>query len=292
MSHRLAGFPRRVMWTRGEGCAELALAIGPAVQVEGDLRSAVIKGRADLLVARKLTSFDLVGVAVPHGFSAPEVSGVVAAVGGGPHSALAAVIAGRLAASLGVTGSIASASASSEDDAIAEGLLAEVGTLVPEMPAKVVRAASARHLVDGLPEGSLLVVGAPGGSWMQRQFFGPGRQLVVRASAGAVVVRSAPARCFHAMEEASPFGPAMPVTEARRLLIDSSAPVVDAGVLVGIVRRSALVDAAGRTVGEVSEDPVFVSEADPLEAAAGLLGFVDPVPVVDSSGRLKGVVRG
>ena len=99
-------------------------------------------------------------------------------------SALAAIAAERLGRALEVSAAIATASRSSGEDAAAEGLLAEMGSLVPGTPAKVVRAENVRQMVAGLPEGSLLVVGAPGGSWMQRQFFGPGRRLVVRATAG------------------------------------------------------------------------------------------------------------
>lgn len=278
-----------VLWTRGDGCRDLATALGPARQVDGDLRAACIRARAELLVARKLTSFDLVSTAVPHEFAADRVGEVVAAVGGGPHSALAGVVASRLADSLGVPGSLASASPSAADDDGVEAILAEVGALVPDLPAKVVRADGARRLVEGFAPGTLLVVGAPGGSWMQRQFFGPGRQLVVRAPAGAVVVRRAPTRCFQVMEEPAGFGPAMPVVEARRLLEGDAAAVVDEGVLVGIVRRVVL--DGGGTLAEVMEDPVFVREEDPVEAATALADFVSVVPVVDADGRLRGVIR-
>lgn len=289
MTHSAAGFPRKVLWTRGDGCRDLAVALGPARQVEGDLRAACIRTRAEVLVARKLTSFDLVSTAVPHEFQIDRIGEVVAAVGGGPHSALAGVVAARLADSLQVPGSLASASPSAADDDGVEAILAEVGTLVPDLPTKVVRAEGARRLVEGFAPGTLLVVGAPGGSWMQRQFFGPGRQLVVRAPAGAVVVRRAPARCFHIMDEPAGFGPAMPIVEARRLLEGDSAPVVDEGLLVGIVRREALTGSG--TVASVMEDPVFVREDDPVEAVEALDGFVSVVPVVDGEGRVRGVIR-
>jgi hypothetical protein len=144
----------RVLWTRGDVCRELAPALGEAGPVEGDLRAACLRQRADLLVARKLTSFGLISVAVPHGYHRKDVTGIVAAVGGGPHSILAAVVAERLGTSLDVPAAIASGSRSSREDATAESLLAEVGTVVPELPAKVVRADSARALVAGLPAGS------------------------------------------------------------------------------------------------------------------------------------------
>ena len=281
----------RVLWTRGDGCKELALALGEAGSVEGDLRAACLRHRTDLLVARKLTSFELVSVAAPHGFRPAAVSGIVAAVGGGPHSMLAGAVAARLGLYLEVQTSLASGSRSPEEDAAAEAMLAEVSAVVPGLPAKVVRADSARSLVAGLPGGSLLVVGAPGGSWMQRQFFGPGRRLVVKAPAGAVVVRRAPMRCFQVMTDPMPFGPGMPVAEARRLLSTSSAPVVDDGRLVGVVQRSALATAdRGAVVGAVMSAPVAVREEGTLEDVDLLDGGIDPVPVIDHEGRLRGVI--
>lgn len=282
----------RVLWTRGDGCRDLALVLGEAGPVEGDLRAACLRGRADLLVARKLTSFGLVSIAVPHDFRREAVGGVVAAVGGGPHSALAAIMAERLGRTLEVSAALATASRSTREDVAAEALLAEMGSLVPGLPAKVVRAESARQLVAGLPGGSLLVVGAPGGSWMQRQFFGPGRRLVVRAPAGAIVVRRAPIRCFQVMEEPMAFGPAMPVTEARRLLRDEAAPVVADGRLIGIVRRRALAAApVGGEVASVAEDPVSVRDDEAIDAVGPMAAIIDPVPVVDADGRLRGVIR-
>ncbi|MEK7252697.1 MAG: CBS domain-containing protein [Actinomycetota bacterium] len=282
----------RVLWTRGDGCRELAPLLGDAKPVEGELRAACLRARADLLVARKLTSFGLVSIAVPHDFRRAAVGGVVAAVGGGPHSALAAIAAERLGRALEVSAAIATASRSSGEDAAAELLLAEMGSLVPGTPAKVVRAETVRQMVAGLPEGSLLVVGAPGGSWMQRQFFGPGRRLIVRATAGAIVVRRAPTRCFQVMETPMPFGSAMPVQEARRLLEDSVAPVVEEGRLIGIVRRSALLTApAGGDVTSVAEDPISVRDDDSIEVVSAIAASIDPIPVVDADGRLRGVIR-
>jgi hypothetical protein len=259
--------------------------------VEGDLRAACLRHRTDLLVARKLTSFELVSVAVPHGYRPAAVSGIVAAVGGGPHSILAGAVAARLGLHLEVQTSLASGSRSPEEDSAAEAMLAEVSNVVPGLPAKVVRADSARSLVAGLPGGSLLVVGAPGGSWMQRQFFGPGRRLVVKAPAGAVVVRRAPMRCFQVMDEPMAFGPGMPVAEARRLLNTPSAPVVDDGRLVGVVFRSALTGAdPGAVVGEVMAEPSSVREDAVADDVNGVATAVDPVPVVDHEGRLRGVI--
>jgi len=190
---------RSVVWTRGSGCTELAslLSLGEPVQVDDDLRSACIAERARLLVARKLSSFDLVSTAVPIDLKPELVGGVVAAVGPGPHSALAALVADRLADAIGVGGSLVSVSATPEQDESVETTLAEINALVPDLPSKVVRASGARDLVGTLPPDTLLVVGAPGGSWLQRQFFGPGRKLIVGSPGGAVAPAAtdpAPAR--------------------------------------------------------------------------------------------------
>lgn len=281
----------RVLWTRGDGCRELAPGLGEAGPVEGDLRAACLRSRADLLVARKMTSFSLVSLAVPHEFRPGTVSGIVAAVGGGPHSILAAAVAERLGGHLEVPASLASGSRSPGEDGAAESVLAEVSVAAPGLPAKVVRADSARGLVAGLPSGTLVVVGAPGGSWLQRQFFGPGRRLVVKAPAGAVVVRRAPARCYQVMTEPLAFGPGMPAAEARRLLAAPSAPVVEDGRLVGVVGRPALERAErGSLVGSVMDEPIAVLDDAALDALAELPADLDPVPVVDHAGRLRGVI--
>jgi hypothetical protein len=283
-----------VAWTRGSGCAELAalLSLDEPVQVDGDLRAVCIAERTRLLVARRLTSFDLVSTAVPIGLKGDGVASVVAAVGPGPHSALAAITASRLGDTVGVSASIVSASPSPDQDEAVEAALAEASRVAPDLPSKVVRASSARALVSTLPPGTLLVIGAPGGSWLQRQFFGPGRKLIVGSPGGVVVVRSAPTRCFHEMTEPVGLGSGLLVAEARRLLQGDAAPVVTDGHLVGIVRRGALFEAYPEdTVGSIAEDPVFVAEDDPIDAVDDVIGFLRPVPVVDGAGRLTGVIQ-
>jgi hypothetical protein len=284
-----------VVWTRGEGCAVLAqlLAEGEPHRASSDLAAACLAARADLLVMRRLTSFDLVDTAAPYHLVTDGVASVVAAIGGGPHSMLAAVVAGRLAASLEVGGSLVSASPEPRHDEEAAGALDRVASQVPELESRLVRAESARALVRTFPPNSLLVVGAPGGSWLQRQFFGPGRQLVVGAGAGAVVVRSAPRSCFQQMAEPYALGPQMKVAEARRLAQSTVVPVASDGALVGIVRVRSLQAVDGSaTIESVMEDPVFVRFDDPLESAGEVGGFLEgsPIPVVDSEGRLCGMV--
>lgn len=284
-----------VVWTRGDGCAELAglLAAGEPKAADSDLRDACIRARADLLVAKKLTSFDLVGTAVPVDFDAARVTEVVAAVGGGPHSALAARVADRLAAVLGVAGSLVYGSADGDGDGAAERTLAGLSLLVPHLPGRVEQADSARSLVAALPPTALVVVGAAGGSWLQRQFFGPGKQLVVGAPGGAVVVRSAPDRCFQRMSEPDGVGVHMLVRDVLGVMSAASAPVVDDGRLIGVVRKRALVGAdPASPVGPLVEDPVFVAVDDPVDALVDVIEHLDhgPVPVVDHDGRLVGLI--
>jgi CBS domain-containing protein len=291
--HPLPGWS--VVWTHGAGCPDLAglLAGGEARRAGPDLRASCVEARADLLVGRKLTSFDLVSMAVPYGFDPPRVEAVVAAVAGGPHSLLAARVARRLSAALGVPASLVAASPEEGTDPAAEEALERAATLVPISERRVLRAASPGAAVRALPPGSLLVLGAPGGTWWQRQFTGPGRQLRLGAPAGAVVVRRAPRRCFHYMEEPAAMGVQMPAGEALRLAGTAVVPVAEEGRLVGLVRHRALSEAdPGAPLGRIMEAPAFALAEDPLDVVGELSAFLDgaPVPVVDASGRLCGMV--
>ena len=137
-----------------------------------------------------------------------------------------------------------------------------------------------------------MVVGAAGGSWLQRQFFGRGRKLVVGSPSGAVVVRSSPRRVFHEMIEPDPFGSRMLVADALRLMQHETVPGAVDGVLVGAVSRRDLEAAdPAATVGSVTRESVFVAPDDPLSSVDELEALVSPVPVVDDSGRLVGVVE-
>ncbi len=185
-----------VLWTRGKGTGHVAglLSTG-AERVEGDLKQACISAKADLLVTAKNSSFDLVSTAVPHGIDETRpVAAVVGAVGAGPHSALAASIAARIARSLDSIPLLVTVSRHTPDDAAAEQLLDRLSLHLPEAKTRVVRAASAASLLESLPPAGVLVLGTPGGSWWHRQFFGPGRRLIHGASAGSIVVRAGPRR--------------------------------------------------------------------------------------------------
>nr|MCU0281315.1 hypothetical protein [Acidimicrobiia bacterium] len=196
-------------------------------------------------------------------------------------------------AALEVPASLVAASAEAGTDPVAEEALERAARLVPVAEQRVLRAANPGAAVRALPTGSLLVLGAPGGTWWQRQFTGPGRQLRGGAPAGAVVVRRAPQRCFQHMEEPAAMGIQMPAGEALRLSVSPIVAVAEEGRLVGLVRRRALEAAdPAASLGSLMEAPIFALAEDPLDVVAGLAAFLEgaPVPVVDGTGRLCGVV--
>ena len=283
-----------VVWTRGQGCADLAeiLAADTPRHAEGDLKAACVATRADLLVASALTSFDLVPTVVPDGVAFDRITDVVAAVAGGPHTSLAARVAQRIASVMDVPGTLVSVAGDGEDDLAAVEMLQQLGLDAPLLRQRVLHARSARAVVRELGESTLLVIGAPGGSWLQRQFFGPGKRLMSAAPNGIVVVREAPERCYRRLvDEIVALGPAMPAGEALRVVEHPASPVVDEGRLVGVVRREGLGAAEPQaTVGDIADEPVFVYVDDPMDDVAELSEFLDgsPVPVVDREGRLLG----
>jgi hypothetical protein len=281
----------------GAGCWELGqvLAGGDLHTVHRrNLRDACITAGADLLVQPRLTSFDLVSVVVPHGFHQETVGSVVAAVGGGPHSLLAARVARKIADVIGVKAAMITVARSQNDVDASQQVLDQIGDRVPGLTPSVVRARSAEALVEMLELDTLLVIGAPGGSWVQRQLLGPGQKLRHAAPGGVIVVRSAEPRCFQKTTTAPGLvvSPWLRVEDARWVIGDAPvAPVVADGFLVGIVRQDALRSApADVNVATVAEEAVFVLIDDPLDAAADLHQFLEgaPVPVVDRSMRWLG----
>lgn len=288
--------PFRVVWTRGKGCVELAdlLAGGSATRVQGDVRTECIEARADLLVSRRLSQgFDFVNMAVPSDFRVDRVGSVFAAVSSGPHSALAARIALRLGEVLSVDAEMVSAYPTPDDLPGARSIVERLAEEVPGMPQRVVETPNARELIAALPDDALLVLGAPGGWWLQRAFFGPGVRLRQRAPAGAIVVQQARARVYHHMEEPAYVSRHLLVRDALALMEHSVTAVVEEGELIGVVAREAL-EGADHTarVEDLMDDPVFLEVGAAYEEAARLNGLFRgaPIPVVDSRGYLVGCV--
>ena len=284
----------KVVWTRGKGCLELAEILGGdgTNRIQGDVADTCIEERADVLVAKKLpSSFDLVNVAVPIDFDPDNVKSVVATVAGGPHSVLAAETAARLAERLGVPAEMLSAAESEDEIDAAEEILDQVGAHIPGVSRRVVVVEDGvSELVDGLDDGALLVLGAPGGSWLSRSRTGPGARLRRTAHAGAVIVRSAPDRVFRFMGDPVYVAPLRHADDTLRLHEENTLAVADEGRLIGLVRREGLVKAGADPVASVMEEALSVRldetlvEARVLEPTFGR----DPIPVTDHDEYLVG----
>lgn len=284
-----------VVWTRGKGCLELAGILGgdEAGKIKGHLEEACIERRADLLVSRRLPgNFDLINVAVPVDFQPDKVSSVVAAVGGGPHSLLAAETAESIGRALRVPFEMVSATSPSDDPGEAGVLLDQLTIEVPEMRSRVVEVDGIAELVEDLDDGALLVLGASGGTWLQRNMFGPGARLRRTAHAGAVVVRSAPDRVFRFMGEPVYVAPLRQADDTLRIHEERTLAVADEGILVGLVRREKLLEAGNLTVGSVMEEAVSVRVDETLEEAEELTPTFgpDPIPVTDHEEHLVGAL--
>ncbi len=265
----------RVAWTRGAATRSLAelLAGSPPVAIRSDLVDSCISSGIDMLVARRLTKFDLVPTAVPHDVDLDSVNAVTIAAGDGPHTPMAVEVGARIAATLGVPSELATVYRKPEDAMAALERLEQLALPYPYMTRRALCASSATDVLQGLTRNTLLVIGAPGGSWMQRQLFGPGHRLQVAAAGGAVVVRSAPRRCFQEAVSASgvAVSPHLTAAAARSLVQTPSVPVADQGVLIGILRAEALLNTSPeQTVGRLMEPPVAVSATEPAAVVAEL----------------------
>jgi CBS domain-containing protein len=285
-----------VLYTRGEGCAELAAVVHPEpVRVGGDLAKACVEARADLLVTRRPPGgFDLVSVAVPVHFEPGRVRRVVATVAGGPHSVLAAGMAELIGSRLGVGIVFASAYFDAASRPEAEAALERLAGSLPEAERMLIAADDVSGFVGQLPDQALLVMGEPGGSLLSRLFFGPGAKLRAAAAGGTVRVRSAPSRVFHVMGEPVFVGPLHPAGDTLRLYDQPLLAVVENGILVGMVRRTALEQAgAWAPVGDLMETPRAVLIDQSLEDAMAIGAEFDrgPLPVTDSAGRLVGTIH-
>jgi hypothetical protein len=271
------------------------LASGEPIAIGSHLAGSCAEQRVDLLVTARLSGFDLVPVVVPHRVNLRRVRSITAAVADGPHSPLVASVAARLVETLDLPGELVTVYRRPEELPSAMARIEHLGSEHPGLGRRIARSSSAAGLTDTLSPFTLLVVGAPGGSWFQRQLYGPGHRLAGSAPGGAVVVRTAPRRCFHAATNAAgrAVGPELTAADARRLVTSPATPVAAAGKLVGVLRTAALDDAADETpVGSLMEPPVAVRATEPLDAATELHPFLDegPVPVVDDQARLIGLV--
>ena len=286
--------PSPVLHTRGAGCAELAelLSLVPPVRVKGSVHDACVEARSDLLVARRLSSsLDVVSQVVPDGFDPASTKHVVAAVSGGPHSPLAARIARRLGEAMDAKSLMVCAYRDDATHAEALGLIERLYSEVPGLEYRTVEASDAAGLVEQLPEQSALVLGAPGGSWLQRTFFGQGARLRQNAPAGALVAMAAPERVYQAMGDPVFVGSLREVGDILRIHSERILAVADRAVLVGLVDRETLESSdPGTMVHEVMFEPVSVPLDAPLSEARVLAGRFggEAIPVTNEDGYLVG----
>ena len=285
----------RVLWTRGAQCQVLAevLGGGSAIQAGADVAASCVRARASLLVARHLNSLDLCSLAVPHGFSRTATRSVVAAVGSGPHSRLAATLAYVLAQQLGVPVRVVYGHHHGSERTRALEVLDSIATHLPGVDVQAVQAPSPAAMVSALPVGTLLVVGAPGGSWFQRQFFGPGARIRAKAPSGTIVVKHSPARVYQVMRPATAFGPHMRVADAAQLANTPHLIVAEEGRLLGLVPASVLAGAhRDLELRHIMQSPVFLSPEEDLDHATELINHHrgSAIPVVDSRDRIIGTV--
>lgn len=246
-----------------------------------------------MLVSRRLPPSSLLRVAAPMDFNRSAIGSVVAAVAGGPHSRLAALVARRLGEALGVPALMACAHRSAESSERAVSVVESLFPHVPDLEYRVISADNPAQLVSQLPPQCLLVIGAPGGNWFQRVLFGAGARLRQEADGGVVVVRSAVARVFQVMGEPRFVSPYHEAGDVLRLHSHRTLAVAENGSLVGVVQRAALSRAdEGYPVSQFMEEPRSVRRDRPvsdLDAHAPWFGD-SPIPVVDAGDRLVGSV--
>jgi hypothetical protein len=216
---------------------------------------------------------------------------VVAAVAGGPHSALAARIAVRVAVALGVRSIAVHGYRDETHRAASEPEARHALSGIDGIEFRGIEAADPAEMVESLPSESLLVFGASGGGVLRRLLLGPGARLRARATTGAVVVRQAAPRVFHRMREPVFISPLREAADALLVHPQQILAVVDEGRLIGVVRRDRLEEAGRDTlVRSVMERPLSLELTDTLASAEDLTVFFgqDPIPVVDNDGRLVG----
>lgn len=285
----------RVLWTRGQQCRTLAQVLGgdDATQAESDLVASCIKTRARTLIDRRLTSFDLCNVAVPHGFSPETTRSVVAAVGSGPHSVYAAALAQRLSMQLGVPSRAIYGYQYDNERSQALVVLHSIASEVPDLDTRPIKAPNPAAMVKDLSEGTLLVVGAPGGSWFQRQFFGPGVRIQAKASDGTIVVRHTPTRVYQVMQDPIAYGPHMRAVDAIRLADMQHVIVAEHGKLLGLVPLQTLAEALPtQELQDVMDEPLFLYADEHLDHAWDLINqhAATAIPVLDVRDRIVGTV--
>lgn len=286
----------RTIWTRGKGCAELAetLSSADAIRATGDLMTACVEVRAELLVTKRIPPASFIASATPIDFAPEGAERIVALVGGGPNSTLAAIVAAWLGDTLELPAELVSGYRVPDEEDSAQEVIDRIGPLVPKLGTRPVEAWTAKQLLEEIEDDALLVFGAGGGSWIRRMFLGPGARLAAGAPGGAVVVRDVAPAAFQLMEDPVYVSPLLSAADALRVSDDVMIPVVAFGRLAGVVWRSVLETADGDHQVEA-----LMGAARSLPPHAGreeVVAFyhetgMSPIPVCDGDDRLLGVIR-
>jgi CBS domain-containing protein len=266
-----------------------------ATKAGANLTASCIDSKAGLVVLSNRTSFDVCSTVVPHGFSSEATRSIVAAVGGGPHSLLAATLADWLSQMLGVPACAVYGHSDPSDLSHGEDVLSRTVARLPRMDVRTVEASGPAAMVGALRAGTLLIVGAPGGSWFQRRFFGPGARIVAKAPSGTIVVNHSPARIYRVMQPPLAYGPNMRVSDALQLSEGSDVVVAENGKLLGTVKAETLRGARrDLELHQFVDGGLFLSQDDEISEAIDLIATYGGglVPVVDDQERLVGCVSG
>ncbi len=290
------GRHERVAWTKGGSNLEVAEILGTApLRITGDLDTACVDNRIELLVTKRFPRSEIVPAVVPVGFDADAIVSVAIAVGDGPHSPMAVSIGEAIARRLDVPGTVITAYAAADDYEDARYRLQRLTATATTLDATAIQTPDPRSITEHLSKETLLVHGAAGGSFIDRHFTGTGNRLTSRARGCVLVVKDAPRRCFQIAVDPTghAVAPELLVSDALHVMAYPFAPVVKAHRLLGIVRAHTLVHAdAGATVAS------YVEPVDALERCEAIDGVSTvrerlgdgPIPIIDDRGYLTGVI--
>jgi CBS domain-containing protein len=175
----------------------------------------------------------------------------------------------------------------------AHNVLSQISERLPQLETRTVEAPSPAAMLSTLPTTALLIVGAPGGSWFQRRFFGPGARIQAKAQGGTIVVNHSPPRVYQVMQPPIAFGPKMRVADALELSEGLDVMVADRGKLLGRACIGTLRSVRPELeVHQVMDKSVLLSVADKISEAIDLVAHYGDglVPVVDDKSYLVGCV--
>jgi CBS domain-containing protein len=110
-----------------------------------------------------------------------------------------------------------------------------------------------------------------------------------------VIVRHSPLKAFQTMLPPVALGPHLRAADAVAVMEHPVIPVVDDGVVLGVVRDATLARLGGdEEIGTIVEDAPLVGVLEAAEAVDEVAEFYDgsPIPLVDARGKLVGMAPG